>query len=128
MEEVARGTGEQTRSASSIHTVCRSLVEHSATATMQATELTGRYLRELIHAVIILSVMAPNGTETYVGETRSLYTASAGWSAASERTLGLIIKRPSWRQVVSERAVLVTLAGGSSRLRLLRSSMGGRIR
>ena len=37
--------------------------------------------------------MAPNGTEAYVGETRSLYASTAGWSTAQERTLMLIIKR-----------------------------------
>jgi hypothetical protein len=78
---------------SAIHTICRSPVEHSAAATTQATELTGRYQGESIHAVVILSLMAPNGTETAVGETRSLYTATAGWSAAQERVLMLIIKR-----------------------------------
>lgn len=76
-----------------VHTICRSPVARSAAATTQATELTGRYRGEAIHAVIILSVMAPNGTETYVGETRSLYASTAGWSAAHERTLMLIIKR-----------------------------------
>jgi hypothetical protein len=78
---------------SSIHTICTSPVERSAAATTQAAELTGRYQGESIHAVIILSVMAPNGTETYAGETRTLYTSTAGWSTAQERTLMLIIKR-----------------------------------
>ena len=78
---------------SSIHTICTSPVEQSAAATTQAAELTGHYQGESIHAVIILSVMAPNGTETYVGETRSLYTSTAGWSTAQERMLMLIIKR-----------------------------------
>jgi hypothetical protein len=78
---------------SSIHTICRSPVERSAAATTQAVELTGRYQGESIHAVIILSVMAPNGTETYVGETRTLYASTTGWSTAQERTLMLIIKR-----------------------------------
>jgi hypothetical protein len=78
---------------SSIHTICTSPVARSAAATTQAAELTGRYQGEAIHAVIILSVMAPNGTETSVGETRSLYTATAGWSAVHERTLMLIVKR-----------------------------------
>jgi hypothetical protein len=81
------------RGVSSIHTICHSPVERSATATTQAVELTGRYQGEAIHAVIILSVMAPNGTETYVGETRTLYAPAAGWSAAQERMLMLIIKR-----------------------------------
>lgn len=76
-----------------VHTICHSPVERSAAATTQATELTGRYQGESIHAVIILSVMAPNGTEAYVGETRSLYASTAGWSTAQERTLMLIIKR-----------------------------------
>lgn len=86
---------------SAVHTICSSPVERSAAATTQATELTGRYQGEAIHAVIILSVMAPNGTETYVGETRSLYTATAGWSTAQERALMLIIKRaiPAPRQL-----------------------------
>jgi hypothetical protein len=78
---------------SSVHPICRSPVERSAAATTQATELTGRYQGEAIHAVIILSVMALNGTEAYVGETRSLYTSTAGWSGAQERTLMLVIKR-----------------------------------
>ena len=76
-----------------VHTICSSPVERSAAATTQATELTGRYQGEAIHAVIILSVMAPNGTETSVGETRSLYTSTAGWSTAQERMLMLVIKR-----------------------------------
>ena len=76
-----------------VHTLCSSPVERSAAATTQATELTGRYQGEAIHAVIILSVMAPNGTETSVGETRSLYTSTAGWSTAHERMLMLVIKR-----------------------------------
>jgi hypothetical protein len=37
--------------------------------------------------------MAPNGTETAVGETRALYTSTAGWSTAHVRTLMLVIKR-----------------------------------
>jgi hypothetical protein len=78
---------------SSVHPICRSPVERSASATTQATELTGRYRGEAIHAVIILSVLAPNGTETAVGETRSLYTPATGWSAARVRTLMLVIKR-----------------------------------
>jgi hypothetical protein len=78
---------------SSMHTICTSPVERSAAATTQAAELTGRYQGEAIHAVIILSVMAPNGTETSVGETRSLYASTAGWSTAQERRLMLIIKR-----------------------------------
>jgi hypothetical protein len=78
---------------SSIHIICSSPVERSAAATTQAAELTGRYQGESIHAVIILSVMAPNGTETSVGETRTLYASTAGWSTAQERTLMLIIKR-----------------------------------
>jgi hypothetical protein len=78
---------------SHVRIICRSPVARSAAATTQATELTGRYQGESIHAVIILSVMAPNGTETYVGETRSLYTSTAGWSTAQERTLMLVIKR-----------------------------------
>jgi hypothetical protein len=81
------------RPVSSVHTICSSPVERSASATTQALELTGRYQGEAIHAVLILSVMAPNGTETSVGETRSLYTSTAGWSPAQERTLMLVIKR-----------------------------------
>lgn len=78
---------------SAIHVICSSPVERNAEATTEAAELTGRYQGEAIHAVVILSLMAPNGTETSVGETRSFYTSTAGWSAAQERTLMLIIKR-----------------------------------
>jgi len=76
-----------------VHVICSSPVERSASAMTQATELTGRYQGEAIHAVIILSLMAPNGTETSVGETRSLYASTAGWSTAHERMLMLVIKR-----------------------------------
>jgi hypothetical protein len=78
---------------SRVHFICQSAVERSSGGTTQATELTGVYRGEAIHAVIIASVINESIPNFFDGQIRSLYTPSGQWSAANERQLMLIIKR-----------------------------------
>lgn len=78
---------------SRIHVICRSAVEHSDGDTIQATEFTGLYRNEAIHAVIILSLLAQTTPGLHVGETRSLYTSTSQWSSGNEKTMMLIVRR-----------------------------------
>jgi hypothetical protein len=78
---------------SNISVICQSPVERNSQAQTQATEFTGNYQGEHIHAVVILSLFTPTTPGLYNGQTRSFYTPVAQWSPAAATTLMLIIKR-----------------------------------
>jgi hypothetical protein len=76
-----------------ISVICQSPVERDSAAATQATEFTGVYQGERIHAVIILSLFSPTTAGLYNGQTRSFYTRAGQWSPTAAQTLMLIIKR-----------------------------------
>jgi hypothetical protein len=78
---------------SDIHVICTSPNEQSSSAETQAVELTGVYQGEQIHAIVVMSILAPTASGFYDGQTRSIYTPAADWNASNEATLFLIIKR-----------------------------------
>lgn len=78
---------------SDIHVICTSPNEQSSTGETQATELTGVYQGEQIHAIVVLSILAETTPGFFDGQTRSIYTPISDWNAANESTLFLIIKR-----------------------------------
>jgi hypothetical protein len=75
-----------------VQDLCRTAVARSASGQSQATELAGDLGRQKLRAVLVLSMLTPT-TETYVGESRYLYTPAAQWDMANARTLALIIRR-----------------------------------
>ena len=72
--------------------LCDTAVARSASGSSQAFELTGYAGQKQIQAVLILSMLTPT-TETYVGESRYVYTPASQWSASNAETLALIVKR-----------------------------------
>ena len=75
------------------HTICRTPVERSAAESSQATELTGYYLGEHVHVVVILSLYTPTTPDLYYGEVRDIYAPYSQWTAAEETTLMLVMAR-----------------------------------
>jgi hypothetical protein len=80
-------------SVSNIQVICQSPNESSASGETEATEITGVYQGQPIHAVIVLSLLTPTTAGFYDGQTRSIYTPASQWSTDSEATLWLIVKR-----------------------------------
>lgn len=78
---------------SNIQVICQSPNETSSSGQTQATEITGVYQGANIHAIIVLSLLAPTTPGFFDGQTRSIYTPVSQWSTESETTLWLIIKR-----------------------------------
>jgi hypothetical protein len=76
---------------SHIDYLCHTEVARSPSGESEAMELTGHLNDQELHAVLILSLLTPS-TETYVGESRYLYTPQTQWSAANARSLALIIR------------------------------------
>lgn len=68
---------------SSIHGICQSPNEQSSAGDTQATEFTGVYQGAQIHAVIVLSLLAPTPSGLFVGETRSIYRPVSQWSTTA---------------------------------------------
>jgi hypothetical protein len=75
------------------HTICQTPVERSAAESSQATELTGSYLGEHVHVVVILSLYTPTTPDLYYGEIRDIYAPYSQWTAAEETTLMLVMAR-----------------------------------
>lgn len=78
---------------SNIQVICQSPSVSSSSGETQATEITGVYRGEAIHAVIVLSLLTPTTPGFYDGQTRSIYTPASQWSTDNETTLWLIVKR-----------------------------------
>lgn len=78
---------------SNITVICQSPNETSASGQTQATELTGVYQGETIHAIIVLSLLTTTTAGFFDGQTRSIYTPASQWSTGAETTLWLIVKR-----------------------------------
>lgn len=77
---------------SHIEDLCQTAVARSASGQSQATELTGYLGHQKLTAVLIDLLPTPT-TETYVGESRYIYTPASQWSTANAKTLALIIRR-----------------------------------
>jgi hypothetical protein len=75
-----------------VQDLCQTAVARSASGQSQATELVGDLGHQKLRAVLVLSLLTPT-TETYVGESRYVYTPASQWDAANVRTLALIIRR-----------------------------------
>ena len=78
---------------SNIQVICQSPNETSSSAETQATEITGVYQGQTIHAIIVLSLLAQTTPGFFDGQTRSIYTRVSQWSTVNETTLWLIVKR-----------------------------------
>ncbi len=79
-------------SIANVSVICTGQVERSNGLTTQAVELTGDYQNAPIHAVVVLSLLAPTTPDLFVGEIRSIYTPVSQWSTAAEQALWLIVK------------------------------------
>ena len=79
-------------SIANVSVICTGQVERSNGLTTQAVELTGDYQNTPIHAVVVLSLLAPTTSGLFVGEIRSIYTPVSQWSTAAEQALWLIVK------------------------------------
>ena len=75
-----------------IHNLCQTAVARDPSGESEALEMTGVTGGQELHAVLILTMLTPT-TETYVGESRYLYTPASQWSTGNAETLALIIRR-----------------------------------
>jgi hypothetical protein len=75
-----------------IDNLCQTAVARGPAGESEAMEIAGVLNHQELRAVLILTMLTPT-TETYVGESRYLYTPASQWSTANAETLALIIKR-----------------------------------
>ena len=75
-----------------VQDLCQTAVARSASGQSQATELVGDLGSQKLRAVLVLSMLTPT-TETYVGESRYVYTPASQWDMGNARTLALIVRR-----------------------------------